>query len=73
LDDIDSSIVLYPAHSKDYLDWETMNKLCEQNEDYETFIHDVQTDYSGKKIHPSEYEKILNDPDDYIKKLKSGK
>lgn len=36
-------------------------------------IHDVQTDYSGKKIHPSEYEKILNDPDDYIKKLKSGK
>jgi hypothetical protein len=73
LEDIDSSIVLYPARSKDYLDWETMNKLCEQNEDFETFIHDVQTDFSGKKIHPSEYESVLNDPDGYIKKIKNSK
>jgi len=73
LDDIDSSNVLYPARSKDYLDWETMNKLCEQNEDFETFIHDVQTDFSGKKIHPSEYDNVVNDPDDYIKKMKNGK
>lgn len=73
LEDIDSSTVLYPARSKDYLDWETMNKLCEQNEDFETFIHDVQTDFSGKKIHPSEYESVLNDPDGYIKKIKTSK
>lgn len=73
LNDIDSSNVLYPARSKDYLDWETMNKLCEQNEDFETFIHDVQTDFSGKKIHPSEYEKILNDPDSYVQEIKSEK
>ena len=44
LDDIDSSAVLYPAKSKDYLDWETMNKLCEQNIDFETFIDDIQRD-----------------------------
>lgn len=73
LEDIDSSTVLYPARSKDYLDWETMNKLCGQNEDFETFIHDVQTDFSGKKIHPSEYENILNDPEDYIRKIKGSK
>ena len=59
--------------SKDYLDWETMNKLCEQNNDFETFIDDVQRDYAGKKIHPSEYENIINDPDTFIKKMRSGK
>lgn len=73
LDDIDSSTVLYPARAKDYLDWETMNKLCEQNNDFETFIDDVQRDYAGKKIHPSEYENIINDPDAFIKKMRSGK
>lgn len=73
LDDIDSSTVLFPARSKDFLDWETMNKLCEQNEDFETFIDDVQRDYAGKKIHLSEYEPIINDPDTYIKKMRSEK
>jgi len=73
LDDIDSSTVIFPAKSKDYLDWETMNKLCEQNNDFETFIDDVQRDYAGKKIHPSEYEKIISDTDAYIKKLRGGK
>ncbi|MCL4530067.1 MAG: HTH domain-containing protein [Chloroflexi bacterium] len=73
LDDIDSSTVLFPAKSKDYLDWETMNKLCEQNPDFETFIDDVQRDYAGKKIHPSEYEPITNDPEEYIKKIRAGK
>jgi uncharacterized protein len=48
-----------------------MNKLCEQNNDFETFIDDVQRDYAGKKIHPSEYENIINDPDAYIKKIRS--
>ena len=73
LDDIDSSSVLFPARPKDYLDWETMNKLCEQNRDFETFVDDVQRDYAGKKIHASEYESIINDPEGYIKKMKSEK
>lgn len=71
LQDIDSSNVLFPAYSKDYLDWETMNKLCEQNSDFETFIDDVQRDFTGKKIHSSEYENILEDPENYIRKIKS--
>jgi uncharacterized protein len=73
LDDIDSSAVLFPARPKDYLDWETMNKLCEQNDDFETFIDDVQRDFAGKKIHPSEYENIIGDTDVYIKKIKVEK
>ncbi|GAB6283704.1 MAG: hypothetical protein STSR0008_24970 [Ignavibacterium sp.] len=35
LDDIDSSKVLFAAKVKPNLDWETMNKLCEQNSDFE--------------------------------------
>lgn len=73
LDDIDSSKVLFPARPKDYLDWETMNKLCEQNRDFETFIDDVQRDYAGKKIHPSEYESIVSDIEGYIIKMRSEK
>jgi len=69
LSDIDSSTVLFPAHPKDYLDWETMNKLCEQNDDFATFIGDVQRDYAGKKIHASEYDPIISDPEAYIKKI----
>jgi hypothetical protein len=73
LTDIDSSNVLSPAHPKDDLDWETMNKLCEQNDDFATFIGDVQRDYAGKKIHASEYDSIISDPDAYIKKMPSEK
>ena len=73
LDDIDSSSVLFTARSKDYLDWETMNKLCEQNSDFETFIDDVQRDYSGKKIHASEYENIISDTETYIIKMRTEK
>lgn len=73
LSDIDSSSVLFPAHPKDYLDWETMNKLCEQNNGFSTFIADVQRDYAGKKIHSSEYDHIIDDPDDYIKKMDLSK
>jgi hypothetical protein len=73
LNDIDSSKVLFPAHTKDYLDWETMNKLCEQNTNYETFIDDVQRDYSGRKIHPSEYDSVIKDPEEYIKIIRTEK
>ncbi len=67
--DIDSSLVLFPAKIKTNLDWETMNKLCEQNKDFEKFIQDVKIDYDSKRIHKSEYDPILENPEDYIKRL----
>jgi hypothetical protein len=48
-----------------------MNKLCEQNDDFATFIGDVQRDYAGKKIHASEYDSITSDPEAYIQKMTS--
>ncbi|MCX8011089.1 MAG: hypothetical protein N3A61_08055, partial [Ignavibacteria bacterium] len=69
INDIDSSRILFPAKVKTYLDWETMNKLCEQNKDFEKFIQDVKIDFDSKRIHKSEYDNILENPEDYIKKL----
>ena len=34
LEHIDSSSVIFPARNKNNLDWETMNKLCELNKDF---------------------------------------
>jgi uncharacterized protein len=70
LEDIDSSTVLFPSKTRGYLDWEAMNKLCEQNKDFEAFIADVQLDCSGGKIHPSEYDRIIPDPVAYIESMR---
>ena len=66
LHDIDGSSVLYPARIRDGLDWETINKLCEQNTDFEKFIQDVKIDFESKRIHRAEYDNIPPDPSKYI-------
>lgn len=68
INDFDSSNVLFPATPKTSLDWETMNKLCSQNKDFKKFVQDVKIDFDSKRIHKSEYDKILDDPLEYIKK-----
>lgn len=69
--DIDASTILYPARVKSALDWETINKLCEQNKDFQKFIQDVKIDFESKRIHRSEYDESLKDPAQYIReKLK---
>jgi hypothetical protein len=71
--DIDGSSILYPAKIKDVLDWETINKLCEQNSDFEKFLQDVKIDFNSRKVHRSEYDEVVKDIAKYIKdKLKLG-
>ena len=65
--DIDSSAVLYPARMKQSLDWDTINKLCEQNPDFERFLQDVKIDFNSRKIHKSEYDPVRQDIDSYIR------
>ena len=72
LEDIDSSSILFHARSKPQLDWETMNKLSEQNDDFRQFLKDVKIDFDSKRIHKSEYDKVLDEPESYIQKI-SGK
>ncbi len=60
--DVDSSRVLFAARNRDSLDWETINKLCEQNPDFAKFLHDVKTDFHAKEIHPNKYDTIMVAP-----------
>ena len=69
--DIDSSTILYPPKAKGSLDWEMINKLCEQNTDFEKFLQDVKIDFESKRIHRSEFDEVFKDIRKYIKeKLK---
>jgi len=67
LSDFNSSTVLFPARRREVLDWETINKLCEQNKDFAKFIQDVKIDFESERIHRSEYDTVLKDPEKYIK------
>jgi len=70
LEDFDASKVIYPARVRETMDWDTMNKLCENNTDFSKFIQDIRIDFESKRIHKGEYDAIMDDPDVYIKKLR---
>jgi uncharacterized protein len=70
LEDVDSSTIIFAATPKKSLDWETMNKLSETNPDFKKFIEDVKIDIESKRIHNTEYDKIEDDIEKYIKKMK---
>ena len=67
LSDFNSSTVLFPARSREILDWETINKLCEQNRDFAKFVQDVKIDFESERVHRSEYDPVIKDPERYIK------
>jgi len=48
------------------LDWETINKLSEQNSDLEKFIQDACIDFELKRIHRSEFDEVLKDIRKYL-------
>lgn len=68
LDDIDESAVLLNAKTKETLDWDTMNKLSGENEDFKKFVKDIKIDFESKRIHKSEYDEVVKDVEEYIRK-----
>jgi len=67
LSDFNASTVHFPARTREVLDWETINKLCEQNSDFAKFIQDVKIDFESERVHRSEYDPVIKDPGNYIK------
>ncbi|MGB2987255.1 MAG: HTH domain-containing protein [Phycisphaerae bacterium] len=67
LSDFNSSTVVFPARARQILDWETINKLCEQNKDFAKFVQDVKIDFESERIHRSEYDVVIKEPEKYIK------
>lgn len=69
LPDLSESRVLHPARIRTELDWETINKLCEQNDDFRKFLQSVKIDVSARKIHRAEYDTVNPDINEYVAKL----
>jgi len=67
--DVDNSTILYPARARQTLDWETINKLCEQNIDFQKFLQDVKIDFEAKRVHKAEYDEIVADITAYTARL----
>lgn len=59
----DDSAILYPAEERRTLDWESIDKLAIENPDFSQFLRDVRIDLDGKKVHPSEYDRVETDVD----------
>lgn len=71
LTDLGESRVVYPARIKTELDWETINKLCEQNSDFRKFLQSVKIDVSARKIHRAEYDVVKPDIEEYVASLRA--
>jgi uncharacterized protein len=68
VDDPDSTEVVFPAKLKEYLDWDTVNKLT-INSDFKEFLKRVKIDISSKEIRKEQYDKVVT-KEDLVKIIK---
>ncbi|MCI0331360.1 MAG: HTH domain-containing protein [candidate division Zixibacteria bacterium] len=59
IEDPDSTKILFPAKPREYLDWDTVNKLT-VNADFREFLIRVKTDLTSKEVRKEKYDKILS-------------
>lgn len=57
---IEQSEILLPAKSKEKIDWETVNRLVEENDNFKDFILHVSQDISVSDVRGS-YDKVFED------------
>lgn len=57
---IEQSEILFSAKSKEFLDWDTIDRLTEENNDFKGFIEDLIEDVKLGKV-KSRYDKILDE------------
>jgi hypothetical protein len=72
-DDVEgSSEILIPAHRKSVVDWTTVDKLAEMNEDFAQFLKNVAGDLQTG-IHPKEYDTVLDDPRRHVEERRAAR
>lgn len=59
IEEPDSTEVLFPAKYRSELDWDTVNKLAEENADFRDFILRVKNDLSSKEVRKEKYDRVL--------------
>jgi hypothetical protein len=58
LQDPDAAEVLYPAKYREYLDWDTMDKLT-MNSDFREFLVRIKKDIAGKEFRTEMYDQVM--------------
>lgn len=61
IEDPNSSSIIYPATTRENLDWDTMNKLAVMNKDFMQFVKRVRIDLKSNEIRKEKYDKILEE------------
>jgi len=70
IEEPDSTEVLFPARYRTDLDWDTVNKLAEDNADFRDFILRVRNDLSSKEVRKEKYDRVLN-AEELVAKIKA--
>ena len=60
INDPDQSEIIFTALSKDFLDWETINKLASMNSGFREFLKRIKNDIGSKEIIKEKYDKIYD-------------
>lgn len=60
IDDPDASEIIFPAKTKDSLDWETIHKLSAMNNDFKEFLKRIKNDFERKEVIQERYDKVLD-------------
>jgi hypothetical protein len=63
IEDPDSTEVIFPARSKDFVDWETVNKLAGINPDFREFLRRIKIDISSREIRRELYDRVFEKED----------
>jgi len=61
LEEPNSSTIIFPAKTRENLDWDTVNKLHGMNKDFKQFINRVRNDLRSSEIIKEKYDKILDE------------
>lgn len=72
IEDPDSGDIILPANSKDFIDWDTVNKLSSINPDFRDFLKRIRNDMKNQEIRKEMYDTVL-DKEELIKSLAKKK
>ena len=69
--DPDSSEIIFPAETRDNLDWDTANKLASMNPDFREFLTRIKNDVTNQEIIKEKYDEILQ-VEEIVKRLNNA-
>lgn len=71
-ENIEESEIICPAQVREFIDWDTLNRLVEDSPDFKTFITNVNDTITIQKVKQNEYDRVLSD-EDFEKHVKDKK